>query len=75
MAVTLVVIFTPHVRMQLKVLARLLAKLSQNQPHFALAEIRGGSIRNAIPREAAATICFNHDVESVKVRSKILKFY
>ena len=50
----------------IKVLARLLAKLSQNQPHFALAEIRGGSIRNAIPREAAATICFNHDVESVK---------
>ena len=47
-------------------MARLLAKLSQNQPHFALAEIRGGSIRNAIPREAAATICFNHDVESVK---------
>ena len=50
----------------IKVLARLLAKLTQNQPHFALAEIRGGSIRNAIPREAAATICFNHDVESVK---------
>ena len=23
-------------------------------------------IRNAIPRETAATICFNHDVESVK---------
>ena len=41
-------------------------KQAQNQPHFALAEIRGGSIRNAIPREAAATICFNHDVESVK---------
>ena len=40
----------------IKVLARLLAKLSQNQPHFALAEIRGGSIRNAIPREAAATM-------------------
>ena len=55
----------------IKVLARLLAKLSQNQPHFALAEIRGGSIRNAIPREAAATICFNHDVESVKVRLKL----
>ena len=50
----------------IKVLARLLAKLTQNQPHFALAEIRGGSIRNAIPREASATICFNHDVESVK---------
>ena len=50
----------------IKVLARLLAKLSQNQPLFALAEIRGGSIRNAIPREAAATICFNHNVESVK---------
>jgi len=50
----------------IKVLARLLAKLTQNQPHFALAEIRGGSIRNAIPREAAATICFNHDVESLK---------
>ena len=50
----------------IKVLARLLAKLSQNQPHFALAEIRGGSIRNAIPREAAATLCFNHDVESIK---------
>ena len=59
----------------IKVLARLLANFHKIKPHFALAEIRGGSIRNAIPREAAATICFNHDVESVKVRLKILKFY
>ena len=45
----------------IKVLARVLAKLSQNKPHFALAEIRGGSIRNAIPREAAAVVAFNGD--------------
>lgn len=47
----------------IKVLARVLAKLSQNQPHFALSEIRGGSIRNAIPREAAAVLAFNGDVK------------
>ncbi|MDO4430098.1 MAG: aminoacyl-histidine dipeptidase [Lonepinella koalarum] len=48
----------------IKVLARLLAKLQQNQPHFefTLGEIRGGSIRNAIPREAFATLCFNAEV-------------
>ena len=44
----------------IKVLARFLAKLTQNQPHFdfLLSDIRGGSIRNAIPREAFATLNF-----------------
>lgn len=50
----------------IKVLARLVAKLAENQPHFALAEIRGGSIRNAIPREAAAVLAFNGDVNALK---------
>ena len=49
-------------------LARFLAKLTQNQPHFdfLLSDIRGGSIRNAIPREAFATLNFNGDVAQLK---------
>ncbi|WP_040976676.1 aminoacyl-histidine dipeptidase [Necropsobacter massiliensis] len=52
----------------IKLLARFLAQFSQNQPHFAftLAGIRGGSIRNAIPREAFATLAFNGDAEILK---------
>ncbi|WP_109079190.1 aminoacyl-histidine dipeptidase [Aggregatibacter kilianii] len=52
----------------IKVLARFLAKLSQNQPHFefALNDIRGGSIRNAIPREAFATLNFNGEAAQLK---------
>ncbi|ACX82131.1 Cytosol non-specific dipeptidase [Aggregatibacter actinomycetemcomitans] len=52
----------------IKLLARFLAKLAQNQPHFdfALSDIRGGSIRNAIPREAFATLNFNGDVDRLK---------
>ncbi|MGO8077444.1 peptidase dimerization domain-containing protein, partial [Rhizobium leguminosarum] len=50
----------------IKVLARVLAKLSQNEPHFALSEIRGGSIRNAIPREAVAILAFNGDVKAIE---------
>ena len=52
----------------IKVLARFLAKLTQNQPHFdfLLGDIRGGSIRNAIPREAFATLNFNGDVAQLK---------
>lgn len=52
----------------IKVLARILVKLQQNQPHFAfqLGEIRGGSIRNAIPREAFATLCFDQSVADVE---------
>ena len=48
----------------IKVLVRFLAELRQNQPHFdfTLANIRGGSIRNAIPRESFATLAFNGDV-------------
>ena len=40
----------------------------QNQPHFdfLLSDIRGGSIRNAIPREAFATLNFNGDVAQLK---------
>ncbi|UWZ93361.1 aminoacyl-histidine dipeptidase [[Pasteurella] aerogenes] len=49
----------------IKLMARFLAELQQKQPHFAftLSEIRGGSVRNAIPREAFATLCFDGDVE------------
>jgi len=52
----------------IKVLARFLAKLTQNQPHFdfLLSDIRGGSIRNAIPREAFAMLNFNGDVTQLK---------
>lgn len=57
----------------IKVLARVLAKLAQNQPHFALAEIRGGSIRNAIPREAAAVLAFNGEVNALKSAVKNLE--
>ena len=58
----------------IKVLARFLAELSQNQPHFAfaLSEFRGGSIRNAIPREAFATLAFNGEVNVLK--SAVEKF-
>lgn len=55
-----------------KVFARVLAKLAQNQPHFALAEIRGGSIRNAIPREAAAVLAFNGDKQALESAVKNL---
>ncbi|THA11453.1 aminoacyl-histidine dipeptidase [Rodentibacter pneumotropicus] len=57
----------------IKVLARVLAKLAQNQPHFALAEIRGGSIRNAIPREAAAVLAFNGDLNALESAVKNLE--
>ncbi|WP_032093275.1 aminoacyl-histidine dipeptidase [Necropsobacter rosorum] len=52
----------------IKLLARFLAQFSQNQPHFAfsLGNIRGGSIRNAIPREAFATLVFNDDAAILK---------
>ncbi|OOF36565.1 beta-Ala-His dipeptidase [Rodentibacter heidelbergensis] len=57
----------------IKVLARVLAKLAQNQPHLALAEIRGGSIRNAIPREAAAVLAFNGDLNTLEREVKNLE--
>lgn len=41
----------------IKIFVRALAELQQQVP-FQLAEIRGGSVRNAIPREATATLCF-----------------
>ncbi|MGC7560028.1 aminoacyl-histidine dipeptidase [Pasteurella sp. PK-2025] len=52
----------------IKVLARFLAKLTQDKPEFqfALSDIRGGSVRNAIPREAFATLAFNEDLEGLK---------
>ncbi|PJG85368.1 aminoacyl-histidine dipeptidase [Conservatibacter flavescens] len=58
----------------IKVLARFLAEFSQKQPHFAfgLSDIRGGSVRNAIPREAFATLHFNGDVAQLK--SAVEKF-
>lgn len=59
----------------IKVMARVLAKLSQNISPFQLAEIRGGSIRNAIPREAVAILVFNgepHAFESEVEKLNIL---
>ena len=59
----------------IKVMARVLAKLSQNPSPFQLAEIRGGSIRNAIPREAVAILVFNgepHAFESEVEKLNIL---
>lgn len=52
----------------IKVLARFLAEFLQNQPHFvfALSDIRGGSVRNAIPREAFATLAFDGDTTTLK---------
>lgn len=49
----------------IKLLARFLAEFSQKQPHFRfqLADIQGGSVRNAIPREAFATLVFNEEPE------------
>ncbi|MDU8925475.1 aminoacyl-histidine dipeptidase [Pasteurellaceae bacterium LIM206] len=48
----------------IKVMARLLAKLAKSAPHFSfrLAEIHGGSVRNAIPREAFATLSVDGDI-------------
>ncbi|MCK3654482.1 cytosol nonspecific dipeptidase [Pasteurellaceae bacterium Macca] len=42
----------------IKLFARLLAELNTKIP-FRLAHIQGGSVRNAIPREAAATLCID----------------
>ena len=59
----------------IKVMARVLAKLAQNTSPFQLAEIRGGSIRNAIPREAVAILVFNgepHTFESEVEKLNIL---
>ena len=59
----------------IKVMARVLAKLVQNTYPFQLAEIRGGSIRNAIPREAVAILVFNgepHAFESEVEKLNIL---
>lgn len=48
----------------IKLLVRFLAELHATQPEwsFTLSEIRGGSIRNAIPREAFASLAFNGDI-------------
>jgi len=46
----------------IKLFARFLANIEQTQAFsFALAEIRGGSVRNAIPREAHAIVCVNDE--------------
>ncbi|TCP96254.1 Xaa-His dipeptidase [Cricetibacter osteomyelitidis] len=48
----------------IKLLARFLVHLTETVPQFefTLSHIRGGSVRNAIPREAAVTLAFNDDV-------------
>lgn len=57
----------------IKILARLLANLSQQSLEvdkagftFTLSDIRGGSIRNAIPREAFATLAFNGEYQALQ---------
>lgn len=47
----------------IKVMARFLAQFSLQHPEFqfSLSDLRGGSVRNAIPREAFTTIVFNDD--------------
>lgn len=48
----------------IKTLVRFLAHLNQHYPHieFAISQINGGSVRNAIPREAFVTLSINGDV-------------
>ncbi|MCK3658265.1 cytosol nonspecific dipeptidase [Pasteurellaceae bacterium Pebbles2] len=56
----------------IKLLARFLTDVQQhNALEFSLAEVRGGSVRNAIPREAVATLCVNDDVA---LKSAVQKF-
>ena len=57
----------------IKILARVLAKLSQHQSHFRIADIRGGSIRNAIPREAAAILAFDGEVNAFESKVQNLQ--
>ncbi|WP_439239024.1 aminoacyl-histidine dipeptidase [Lonepinella sp. BR2919] len=46
----------------IKLFARFLANIEQTQAFpFALAEIRGGSVRNAIPREAYTIVCVDDE--------------
>ncbi|MFZ7231051.1 aminoacyl-histidine dipeptidase [Avibacterium avium] len=47
-----------------KALVRFLAHLKQDHPQidFAISQIKGGSVRNAIPREAFVTLCFDGDL-------------
>ncbi len=49
----------------IKIITRFLAEFHINYPEFdfTLSEIYGGSIRNAIPREAFANIAFNGDLK------------
>ncbi|MFQ1046755.1 aminoacyl-histidine dipeptidase [Avibacterium paragallinarum] len=48
----------------IKTLVRFLAHLNQHYPHieFAISQINGGSVRNAIPREAFVTLSIDGDV-------------
>ncbi|MFQ1014433.1 aminoacyl-histidine dipeptidase [Avibacterium paragallinarum] len=48
----------------IKTLVRFLAHLNQHYPHteFAISQINGGSVRNAIPREAFVTLSIEGDV-------------
>ncbi|PJG82514.1 aminoacyl-histidine dipeptidase [Caviibacterium pharyngocola] len=50
----------------IKTLVRFLAQLKASDVEFALSDIRGGSVRNAIPREAFATLCFNGDPNALQ---------
>lgn len=48
----------------IKTLVRFLAHLNQHYPHieFAISQLNGGSVRNAIPREAFVTLSIDGDV-------------
>lgn len=58
----------------IKLLVRFLAEFHAEYPNFAFAltEIRGGSIRNAIPREAFASVAFNGEVA---ILEKALEYF
>ncbi|MCW9718743.1 aminoacyl-histidine dipeptidase [Avibacterium sp. 21-599] len=48
----------------IKTLVRFLAHLQQHYPQInvAISQFNGGSVRNAIPREAFVTLCFDGDI-------------
>lgn len=50
----------------IKILARILAKLQQSELPFALIDVKGGTLRNAIPRESFAVLaCHQADFDKI----------
>lgn len=52
----------------IKMLIRFLAHLNNHYPqiHYSINNIYGGSIRNAIPREAFVTLCFDDEITQLQ---------